>query len=87
MRRIRRIALGNDFLQAIAVLGVSSLFGIAMWYWLWPFGLRLQLALVGGVSFGAFCSLGSWLRSRDIEWERTHTRALPLTFRRRVRRL
>ncbi len=85
MRRTRLIYVGNDFLQVLFVFVVSALLGGAIWYWMWPFGMRMRLAVAAGVAFGIFCAIGSHLRTRDIEWEREHTKALPMTARRRYK--
>lgn len=82
MRRTRLFDVGNNILQALVVFAVSSVLGLAVWYWLWPFGMRLPIAAAVGVGLGLFCALGSFLRARDIDWERKHTKALPLKERR-----
>jgi hypothetical protein len=86
MRRTRLLDVGNDFLQALVVFAVASVVGLGIWYWLWPFGKRLGVAAIVGVGFGLFCGLGSLLRAHDIDWERKHTKALPLNKRRAARR-
>ncbi len=86
VRRTRQFELNSPLLQAVAVFFVAAVLGVAAWYLLWPFGLKLPGALVVGFGLGLFCAMGSVLRGHDIDWERRHVKPLPLRLRRRAYR-